>query len=176
MADMDDFCWYEFWRSPWVYADPSWLEGPAWLADALAVGRYHHAAISAALSIPNHPAPPPMLPLLNHNSEQRNLSCILAGEIIAPGAARKQLSAQQLLWCRRTGAALRTRPPVERDKAQIIGLAALRAWQTDAWSRLCWLYDRNAVEQANWLTLPPLKSKTQETLWQAVIWQVKNDQ
>ena len=174
MAETDNFCWYEFWRSPWLHADQSWLEGPAWLADALALGRYHHQHISSALDIPDAPAPAPgpIDALLELSEAQRKLSCTLAGEIIAPGSGREQLEPSQLLWCRRTGAALRTKAPVERDTPDVIGLAALRTWQFEAWPRLCWLYDRQSVERANFLTLPPLREKAQHTLWQAILWQV----
>lgn len=176
------FCWYEFCRCPWLFADHSWLIDPSWLTELLNhqakrnFSHLYHQTIAQALNLETFTQlTTPPTELVHLNPQQRQHSCLLAAEIIAPGSSRSQLNEDIILWCRRTHAALRVKPPKLRSTAEVIGIHLLQQWQSDIWSRLCWLYNKQQVIQANSLQLINLSNKTADTLWYAILWQVQNN-
>lgn len=194
---MIDTQWVTFWRAPWLFADASWLgylrsellphlaDYPTRLGEN-AVSRpiyqqlqefstLYHPLISTILGVTETEVPEPQSFWLQASAQQRHEYCVYIGEIVAPGAARRQLSPEQRMWCNRISAALRLNLRVQRVDPADLGLAALALWQPSLWSRLRWLFSKNSIERAQRINLPSIKPKTLDTIWQAVIWQSQQD-
>lgn len=184
--------WIQFWRCPWLFADDSWFDYlkhkmlPYFAAQSASLeanvdvscayrqlreySLLYPEQMTAMLSLPTQAIPESQVFWLTDALPQRMQHCVFIGEIIAPGAARKQLTSEQRVWCGRISAALRLNLPVPRVDPAFLGLATLAMWQPMLWPRLQWLFSKTAVEAAENLDLPHIRSKALETIWQAVLW------
>lgn len=178
--------WLEWWtRTYWQRAEPGWRGAAFYGYDAVIqarLGQYHALEIAQACGItPELPGPPDerVLGLMALTAQERTVALALAAETCVPQGAGAALSPARKIWCRRLAKALRTEywlPDEPVVATRTAGLFLLRAAVPDSWRRLRLAFPPDEIGLAERLAMRPLPVARLHTLWDAVIWQSRQQE
>ncbi|MBX8516378.1 hypothetical protein K5D69_16925 [Pseudomonas cichorii] len=173
--------WVCWWTQGWRQAHESWqLHDSAGMSASTLrlLGQVDDAMVDRYLGMTSTLPPAPdalLLPLLELDDEQWALALELCVGICAGSRVPRpdSLDEPTWLWCRRLGRALQPGHwlPEHWDARQprVAGLSLLRAWVGDRlWPRLRVKFARDAVDQAECLSLDDIPQARLCALWQAV--------